>query len=169
MNIKLITKAMHTLSLLSEDDVQMVMKLRGLSEDERQMLMLVLEPGVKPSKKSSKKSAGGSRSARGESIKGQLSNRRQERQVINDSGVGANLQPLPDVYTSGDDLCQFKFPNDIRCSEPQDRNIHHLQTTLGYHPFVSTAQLAEPSSSQVTSETGRGAAGDAHHAASSGD
>lgn len=59
MNVKLITKAMHTLSLLSEDDVQMVMKLRGLSEDERQMLMLVLEPGTKPSKKSSKKSVGG--------------------------------------------------------------------------------------------------------------
>ena len=52
MNIKLITKALHTLSLLSEEDVAMVMNLRALTEDERELLITVLEPN-KPGDKAS--------------------------------------------------------------------------------------------------------------------
>lgn len=60
MNVKLISKAIHTLSLLSDEDVQTVMSLRALSEDERQLLITVLEPPKatkKPARKSSVKSA----------------------------------------------------------------------------------------------------------------
>lgn len=126
------------------------------------------EPAQKPAKKkSSKKSAGGGggRSSRGESLKQQISNRAQ-------SATRPSAAPITDSDNNDDGnapRCQAKRSDGRICMLLPDHNIHHLTTVVDHHPFVSTAQTAEPSSNQATSETGKGGAGDAHHAASSGD
>lgn len=133
----------------------MVMKLRGLSEDERQMLMLVLEPGVKPSKKSSKKSAGGGgggTKSRHASSLGQQIQKRQRRTAADESdddnrfdGAGAQAAREEFLSDSSGVRCQFTRADGKLCLLLPDHNIHHMKTANEYHEFQPAQQAAATS------------------------
>lgn len=101
MNVKLITKALHTLSLLSEEDVTTVMNLRALSEEERELLITVLEPQKTATRKSSKKSSkGGSKSSRASSLQQQLKATASRTITGPACGVCGNVEDHPDHDTA---------------------------------------------------------------------
>lgn len=101
MNVKLITKALHTLSLLSEEDVTTVMNLRALSEDERELLITVLEPQKATTKRAGKKSSkGGSKSARASSLQQQLKGAASRTVTGPACGVCGNVEDHPDHDTA---------------------------------------------------------------------
>lgn len=144
MNIPGITRALE----LDDADWDLAVKLRGLTDHQREQFSVALGP-AKPSKKSSKKSVGrgGGKSKHASSLQQQIQTARPSL----DGGVSKMR-------------CAAK-----NCGEYADNNVHHKRTDPDYHPFVSTAQPAESSSNQATSEIGRGVVSNAHHAASSGD
>lgn len=126
MNIKLITKALHTLSLLSDEDVDIALKLRALNEDERELLITVLEPMKPTGKKSSKKQPSKSKRASGlgDAIKGNLQRR----------------EPTVGGFADDADMTRcMATDEDGPCGYPPDHNIHHLNTNPDYHEFVLAA------------------------------
>lgn len=170
MNVKLITRALHTLSLLSDEDYEMVLKFRALNEDERGLLITVLEPskpaGKKASKKSSKSSPSSFKSPRATGIEQQLSKRREQgREAQGDITV-----PLAGVETQGEtgnvrasrdyespDRCSFVRDDGKRCLLLSDHNVHHMKSVYGYHPFVSVSDAPDaPAPSPANGGTGAG-------------
>lgn len=125
MNVKLITKALHTLSLLSEEDVATVMNLRALSEDERELLITVLEPQKATTKRAGKKS--GKSSAKSSRASGMAA-------AINRSlsqGRQAAIQ---------DPACSFRYKDDTYCTLPESSPIHDPEGGYaGYHEFQPVA------------------------------
>lgn len=148
MNVKQITRALHTLSLLSEEDYDLVLKLRALTEDERGMLMLVLEPlkpaGKKASKKSSKSSSSQSsshESPRAIRMAAQLNKRREQER--------AGATPTH-CYATIDDN-----GGEMTCGKPEDDPVHDM-TYLSSHPFARDARPAttrSPANGGVESTT----------------
>lgn len=200
MNIKLISKALHTLSLLSDEDVAIVFGLRSASEDERMVLMTALEPNTKPSqKKSSKKTARvppdarcigyppGSVSICG-LLKKDLIHHSRTAAAYHEfippqtagkskraSGMAAQLNKSLESQrkaTANDDdddeneyeHCQADRGEGRICYLLPDHNIHHLESAMGYHPFVSYASRAAGLSQATSSETQREDASTVHHA-----
>lgn len=132
MNVKLITKALHTLSLLSEEDVATVMNLRALSEDERELLITVLEPQKATTKRAGKKSSskGGSKSSRASgmaaAIKANLS-AGQQANVI-EQGCAASIKGRL---------------GETVCGESVDSLIHDPQGGYSsYHEFDAGKSVA---------------------------
>lgn len=135
MDIKFITRGLD----LSEDEFQesleMLVKLRALSATERAQFATALGAqkviAEKASKKSSRSSS--SKSPRATGIERQLSKRREQGRV----GMTAG-----DDDADNDDLCEFEQPSGRICGLQPDHNVHHLQNTGGFHPFVSVAPTA---------------------------
>lgn len=121
MNVKLITKALHTLSLLSEEDMTTVMNLRALSEDERELLITVLEPQKATTKRAGKKSGkGGSKSARVQSLSGVIQ-RTPKSKADDDNDDDGNSKGM------GGPLCQT-------CGNFRQYQ-DHFKPSPNYHEF----------------------------------
>lgn len=178
MNVRLITKALHTLSLLSDEDYDLVLKLRALTEDERELLMTVLEPskptGKKASKKSSKSSQSSTKSSRASGMAAQLNrNRQRQQETMRDDDYQGFAVACVYEWTTGSGRLTV-------CTEPADANIHHLRTHPNYHEFTvgesaaSSADNQSPANGGASSITpnsvdGTDDAGVVAHGASGGD
>lgn len=147
MNIPGITKALE----LDDEDWQLAVKLRGLSEHQREQFSTALGP-TKPQKKPGKKAGKSSgKTARASSLQQQMS---------------TALKPILDGGVSKM-RCSYEG-----CGEYADENVHHLSTHPNYHPFSPPAQPADGSSSASNAATGstassvteKGAASNVHHA-----
>lgn len=128
MNVRLITKVLHTLSLLSDEDYDLVLKLRALTEDERGLLMTVLEPQKPVTKKTGKKPS--KKSERASGMEAQLKSRvSEQREAATKDG------------DEGFDMSRHCS----KCAKLADNNIHHLESHPDYHLFIEYA----PSESAV--------------------
>lgn len=173
MNVKQITRALHTLSLLSEEDYDLVLKLRALTEDERGLLMTVLEP-LKPamkksSKKSSKSQQSSSKSPRASGMAAQLNKSlKQQRETTKDGDYQGFAAACAHEWITGSGRLTI-------CTMPADANVHHLKTHPDYHEFVEGKSAAPPApapspanggatTSTANSEIAKDAASTAHHA-----
>lgn len=163
MNVRLITKALHTLSLLSDEDYDLVLKLRALTEDEREQFRTALELQKPVTKKTGKKPS--KKSERASGIEAQLKERREQGRA----GTTAKDD-------DEDERCTVVRDDGEVCELLPDHNIHHLQNYPLYHEFdagksdASTAtarSLANGGAESGTAnlETDRGAALDAARAA----
>lgn len=158
MNVKLITKALHILSLLSEEDVTTVMNLRALSEDERMLLITVLEPekptAKKPGKKASSKSS--SKSPRAQSLSGAIQRAGKGRADDSDGDDPSTLPQycLAMVEDNG---------GEIACGKTVDDNIHHLTKHPDYHEFT-TGKSPAPLAATKSSTNGGAMSGTANSA-----
>lgn len=132
MNVRLITKVLHTLSLLSDEDYDLVLKLRALTEDERGLLMTVLEPQKPTTKKTGKKPS--KKSERASGMAAQLNKQLNKRR---EQGRGA-------AESSSYNLCSHVFAEDGNriCDEVYESAVHHDTVYVTYHPFVSAAPPA---------------------------
>lgn len=131
---------------LDEEEWDQAVKLRALSETERELLMTALGPQKPAAKKSSKKA--GKKSARAAGVAAAISNSLQRGRGV--------------VTGDRDGSC-------ANCDYAMDHNIHHLESMTGHHPFTPAAQSTEPPSDQASSEIGKGAAGVAAQGAGGGD
>lgn len=116
MNVRLIARALHALSLLTDDDFDLLMKLRQLNQAEREALVGVLEP-AKPAKKAAKKSPQKSRKAA--SLAGAI------------AGTAGNKPATP--------TCQFAVNGAEVCGATEDDVIHDM-TYSSSHEFVRGGQ-----------------------------
>lgn len=127
MDIKLVIKALQLSDEEWEEHLGLINKLRALTDTEQAQLFSALEPQKKAGKKSA--GGGGGRSSRGQSIKNQLSNRRQGQQ-------GVSIDDNED-----DGRCTYKIGKDaggpIICDTTIDNNVHHKQTDPDYHEFTT--------------------------------
>lgn len=122
MNVRLITKALHTLSLLSDEDYDLVLKLRALTEDERGLLMTVLEPQKPTTKKTGKKPSKKSERASGMAAQLNKTLKEQREAATKDDDEGFDMSRL----------CS-------KCAKLADNNIHHLESDPDYHLFIEYA------------------------------
>lgn len=137
MNIKLISKALHTLSLLSDEDVAIVIGLRSASEDERSVLMLALEPNTKPSQKKSSKKGVGVKAA-------------TTREYDHCLRCGTTKRDPSHKDTSSPDYHEFQSSKDDALSQPKkSARASSLQRaikgTIGGGIVLCGASLASPS------------------------
>lgn len=155
MNIPSITRALE----LDDDDWELAVKLRGLTEHQREQFSTALGP-ARPAKKSSKKSVG-----KGGGGKSQRVSSLQQRIQATTRNLDGGVSKMRCVREG--------------CGEYADHNVHHLVTYEGYHPFELSAGAPLVSGQSSTNSTGNGseansatekdAAGVAHHGASGGD
>lgn len=99
------------------------------------------------------------KSARAQSLSGQIQQRRV-RGVVTGDGEGED---------DNDQRCVFIRSSGEMCKLLADHNIHHLKTAMDHHPFTPAASSAPLPSDQTISETSPGDTGEVHRAASSGD
>lgn len=193
MNIPGITRALE----LDDADWDLAVKLRGLTEHQREQFSAALGP-VKAQKKPERviehcadcdytkrhfihddatrtgyhEFQSSTKKPAGKGGGGKSKREVSLRQQIGSAvqGSGNNLQPRCTAMIDDNG-------GEMECSETVDSNVHHKQTDPNYHPFVPPAQPAiNPSSAngEVTDSTASsgmetGAAGVAHHGASGGD
>lgn len=151
MNVKLITKALHILSLLSEEDVATVMNLRALSEDERELLITVLEPQKATTKRAGKKGSkgGSSKSPRAQSLSGAIQ-RTPKSKVDDDDGDDDS-----DGKGMSGPLCQA-------CGNFRQYQ-DHFKPSPNYHEFdagKSSNSTAQPARGKSSTNGGAGSEAD---------
>lgn len=132
MDIKLVIKALQLDDEEWEEHLDLINRLRILTDAEQSQLFSALEPQKKAGKKTA--GGGGRRSAHGESLKQQISNRNQS--VVR-----------PPATTDNDDdgnspRCQAPRGDGRVCMLLADHNIHHLTTAMDYHEFVPPTEQA---------------------------
>lgn len=140
MNVKLISKALHTLSLLSDEDYELVLKFRALTEDERGLLITVLEPQKPATKKASKKLSASSKSP---------------REYDHCLRCGTTKRDSSHKDKSSPDYHEFESEKDIdfcaRCKGATEKHpIHHEREFGGYHPFESSGAVKPSKSPRAT-------------------
>lgn len=145
MNWKQIIRAAFD---LTDEEWDQAVKLRALSETERELLTSALGPQKPAAKKSSKKA--GKKSARAQSLSEQIKR-------------GGTDRPLSV-------LCVASLPNGSgRCGHEEDDVLHHDQSYGNYHPFTPAASSAPPSSDQASSGIGKADVSSVVQRASGGD
>lgn len=156
MNIRQVLKAFTALRQLTDDESALLETLRGMSETERESLVVALSPEKTATKRASRKSSrGASKSARASGMAAAIKNNLQRRE--------------PTVGGFADDADMLHCSD---CGAGSDDNVHHKRSDENYHPFVSTAQPARGKSSTnggatsgtVSSETEREDVSNVHHA-----
>lgn len=137
---------------LTDEEWDQAVKLRAMSDAERELLFQRLQPQKPAAKKSSKKA--GKKSARAAGMAAAISNSLQRGRGV----------------VAGDDgeHCIYEIDDNgglMECGEAADHNSHHKRTDPNYHPFTPAAQSAESPSDQASSDPS-GEALDAMRAAS---
>ena len=148
MNIRQVLKAFTALRQLTDDESALLETLRGMSETERESLVVALQPEKATTKRASKKSSkGGSKSPRASGMAA----------AINRSlSQGRQATGIED----GDDLsllCRHQFENGGTCKRTSDHNVHHLQTDSLYHEFdtgKSSTSTAPPAHGRSSTNGG---------------
>ena len=135
MNLRNVLSAYSKLRQLTDDETALLETLRGMSETERESLVLALQPEKTAGKRASKKSSkGASKSPRASGMAAALKqNLNRQRQAID-----RDYQP-----------CQYHDGN-LTCGAKEDNTIHDpTMGYAGYHEF-------QPAASSVAHEAGAG-------------
>lgn len=150
MNVRLITKALHTLSLLSDEDYDLVLKLRALTEDEREQFRTALELQKPATKKAGKKPS--KKSERASGMEAQLKERRGQRdegRTRTNDDEGSVTCCFATVNRDGDG-------GEVTCGKSENDPVHDL-TYLSSHSFLRDSRSAL--AAQRQSPANGGAAG----------
>jgi hypothetical protein len=135
MNIRNVLRAYSLLHQLTDDESALLETLRGLSENERDLLVESLQP-EKVVKKAAKKEA--SKSQRASGMAAAIKKSLESQKRVTDNGK-----------------CTFVFTDNQVCLAREDDPIHDQSFGYaGYHPFVapSSARTAQPPSSANNGE-----------------
>lgn len=130
MNWKQIIRAAFE---LDEEEWDQAVKLRAMSEAERELLFQRLQPQKPTGKKTGTKKAG-KKSARAAGMAATISNSLQRGRGV--------------VMGDRDGSC-------ANCDYAMDHNIHHLESMTGHHSFTPAVPSAPPPSDQASSEIGK--------------
>jgi hypothetical protein len=160
MNFKLVLKAYSTLRQLTDDESALLATLRGMSEPEREALVVAMQPERTTAgrKKATKKTGG-----------------KSPRASAMAATLGKNLAQQRAAMTETEDgpRCSHPMGDGVPCDTGEHSPIHDKGLGyLNYHPFVSSSTVRSAAGKSSTSDDGASSgtdSGDASVAVGAGD
>lgn len=143
MNIRNVLRTYSLLRQLADDESALLETLRGMSETERESLVVALQPEKATTKRASKKSSKGeSKSARASGMAAAINRSlSQGRQVVKDGSP---------CFATVDDN-----GGEMTCGKMEDDPAHDTRY-LSSHPFVRDSRTAQPARGKSSTNGGAG-------------